>query len=111
MLIVPRKENKNAVISITGSVTGQDSVKLSKILRTYKESDCSRIIIDLKEVDQIDSNVLGGLIYHQLLLKKHNKKMVLLAPNDHLKELFAECSFEEVFEIIDEYPEEFTADN
>ncbi len=100
------------MLSISGKIAGPDSVKLSKIIGTYKESDYSKVVLDLKDVVLLDSNALGGLIYNHLLLKKHDKKMVLLAPNEHLKRLFAECSFEDVFEIIDEDETiEFAADN
>lgn len=94
--------NKNRVI-LSGELVGVDSVKLSKTLEGFKESDCNEIVIDLSKVKYMDSNCFGSLIYAQILLNKNNKKIVLSAPKEIIKKIFRDCTFEQIFKIADSY--------
>ena len=77
-----------AVIYLSGKISGAESIQLSKTLQNYRLTDYREIVVDFSNVEFIDSNSLGGLIYSQLLLKKYNKRIVLSATNDLIRELF-----------------------
>ncbi len=90
-----------AVICLSGKISGAESIQLSKTLRNYRLTDYNEVVVDFSNVEFIDSNGLGGLIYSQLLLRKYNKKIVLSAPNDLIRELFKDCNFDQTFEILE----------
>lgn len=96
------RDNKDVII-LSGDLVGVDSVQLSETLSQYKTSKCNEIIIDLRNVKYMDSNCFGSLIYSQILLKKNNKKVVLSAPKDTLKRVFRDCTFDQIFEIIEAF--------
>jgi len=90
-----------AVICLSGKIAGTESIQLSRTLQSYRLTDYREVVVDFSNVEFIDSNGLGGLIYSQLLLKKYNKKIVLSAPNDLIRELFKDCNFDQTFEILE----------
>ena len=96
------RENKDVII-LSGELVGVDSVQLSKTLAQFKTSEFNEIIIDLRNVKYMDSNCFGSLIYSQILLKKNNKKVVLSAPEDVIKRIFRDCTFDQIFEITEAY--------
>ena len=89
------------VICLSGKIFGAESIQLSKILQNYRLTDYQEVVIDLSNVEFIDSNGLGGLIYSQVLLKKYNKRIVLSSPNELVQELFRDCNIQEIFEILE----------
>ncbi len=96
-----KTEGDTKTFQVIGSLKGVYAVKLSKALEDLQRSTCKNIIIDLSRVEYIDSGGLGGLIYAQILLKKHNKQIILSAPHKCIKKLFRDCHFEEIFQIIE----------
>ncbi len=100
---------RKAVICLSGKITGAESIRLSKTLQNYRLTDYDEVVIDFSNVEVIDSNGLGGLIYSQLLLEKYDKRIVLSAPNSVLRELFSDCNLDQTFKILE--PREETAYN
>ena len=103
MRIKTKTLGNKAVIILSGEVVGFDSIKLSKVFRSYQARLYEEIIIDLRKVTFMDSNCLGALIYTQFLLEKYKKRIVLAAKTEYVKELFRDCAFDKVFEIVETY--------
>jgi anti-anti-sigma factor len=103
MDVKTRTSDTKRVLILSHEISGLDSLKLSKILEGYKKSRFDEIIIDLSNVKYADSTCLGGLIYSQILLKKHNKKITLAAPQKHVKKVFRDCSFNKIFDVVESY--------
>ena len=91
-------KNKKIVI-LYGDIIGLDALKISKIFEKIHNRDCEEIILDLRNVEYIDSNCLGALIYSHILLKKRNINLTLSGPQDYIKTLFRDCSFDQIFKI------------
>ena len=94
--------NKKVVI-LSGKITGLDAVMLHKTLEDFKKGKDKEIIVDLLEVEYMDSNCLGALLYSQILLNKYDKSLVLSAPHGFIENLFRNCSFDKIFKIIESY--------
>jgi len=61
--------------------------------------NCKQIVLNLKEVTFIDSLTLGQLMFLDGRAKDLNKSIVLLAPQEHIMELFKDTSLDRIFEI------------
>jgi len=91
------------VILPSGEIKGINSIKLSEVLERYRKSRYNQIIVDFRNVAFFDSSCLGSLIYSQVVLNKHNKKLALCVPHNHLERILQDFSFSEAFEIIESY--------
>ena len=91
------------VVILYGELTGLDAIELFKILEKFNKEKREEIILDLSNVEYMDSNCLGALIYSQIVLNKNNKKLIISAPRELVATLFRDCSFDNVFEIIESY--------
>lgn len=94
--------NKKVVI-FSGEIIGLDAIRLFTILEEFNKEKYKEIIVDLRNVEYMDSNCLGALIYSQIVLNKNDKKLILSAPSDLVAKLFRDCSFDHVFEIVESY--------
>lgn len=95
--------DEKKIVLLSGKLYGIEAIKLLKTLQSYKEAECEDIVLDLCNVEFVDSTFMEGLIYSQILLKKHNKTLILCAPYSHVSQLLREISFDNLFEIIDSY--------
>jgi anti-anti-sigma factor len=103
MELKTKTNGKKKILILSDEVSGLDAIKLSKALESYKTGKCDEIIIDLSNVEYADSSCLGVLIYSQILLSKHNKKIILAAPQKYVSRIFRDFSFNEIFEIVESY--------
>jgi anti-sigma B factor antagonist len=94
------KKNKNIpVIKIYGDVIGEDVRKISEKITSFIDSDITTIIIDLTEVNVIDSNGLGMFVFTWKLFNSQSKKMLFYNPNGFVKNLFESSNLNKVFTI------------
>lgn len=99
MKIETRVNGKSNLVILSGDLVGVDSVRLSKALEQFKTSDLNEIVVDLSNVQYIDSNCFGSLLYAQIVLNKSDKKIFLSGPRNTLKKIFRDCTFDQVFTI------------
>jgi len=100
MKIKIKEDRNNIFVRVSGDIYSVNGIKLSKTLENLQASKYEKIIVDLSNVGYIDSCGIGGLIYSQKILQKHNKKIVLSAPLDYIRILFRDCAVEKAFEVI-----------
>jgi anti-anti-sigma factor len=91
------------VIIPFGEVKGVNAIELSEAIERYKKSKFNEIVVDFHNVEYFDSSCLGSLIYSQVMLHKHNKKLALCVPHNHLEKILQDFSFNEAFKIIESY--------
>ena len=103
MKIESKTIGNKKVLFPSGEIKGINSITLSGALERYKKNKYDEIIIDFCNVEYFDSSCLGSLIYSQVLLNKHNKKLALCVPYNHLEKILQDFSFHEAFEIIESY--------
>ncbi len=89
------------IVSLYGDIIGLDALKISQVFEAMRKHDLEEVILDLSNVEYIDSNCLGAIIYCQIMLKKNSIKLILSGPRDYIKTLFRDCSFDQIFEITD----------
>jgi anti-anti-sigma factor len=88
---------------ISDKLTSADLSKFRALLSEIKKSARKVIVIDLANLDWIDSAGLGMLILAKELAEKDNLELVLRSPKGHVKSLLELGRFEKIF-TIEDYP-------
>jgi anti-anti-sigma factor len=86
-------------VAFFGRLTSADLADFRDILSRIKESKCNLILIDLKNLDWIDSAGLGMLLLARDTAAKSNLEIVLRAPKGDVKSLLQLGRFETIFNI------------
>jgi anti-sigma B factor antagonist len=76
---ISKNENEIHLVELTGSLDLYSSRKLKDLLMKMIENKVERFIINLEDVDSINSAGIGALIYIFSTLKKLNSPLVILA--------------------------------
>ena len=79
-----RKNGDNYIIDVNGEKDLYNSYKLKELVMKMLEKKVERFIINLENVDYIDSSGIGALIYICSTIRKMNLKLVIT--NIHLRE-------------------------
>lgn len=103
MKIASKTIGKMKILFPSGQIKGINSIKLSGTLERQKKSKYNTIIVDFRNVDFYDSSCFGSLIYAQVILNKHNKKLALYIPHNHLIKILQDFNFSEAFKLIESY--------
>ena len=82
-----------------GRLTSADLGSFRELLSQIKESKCNLILIDLKNLDWIDSAGLGMLLLARDTAAKSNLELVLRAPQGDVKSLLKLGRFEALFNL------------
>ena len=101
MEITTRENDSIVVFLVSGEITGVNIIRLSKTVESILGSHYKKVILDLTDVNSVDSCGLGGIIYANALLNKEEKTMVLAAPEGIVKQLLLNCALDKILAIID----------
>ncbi len=72
-----RKTGTNYIIDVNGEMDLYNSYKLKELVMKMLEKKVERFIINLENVDYIDSSGIGALIYICSTIKKQGYKLVI----------------------------------
>ncbi len=84
---------------ISDKLTSSDLSAFRELLSEIKRSACKSIVVDLGNLDWIDSAGLGMLILAKELAEKEDLELVLRSPRGHVKSLLELGRFDKVFSI------------
>lgn len=76
-----RKHNEDPVLVLIGRVIDVDVAKFSKKLESVSKKNTKRIIIDVSDANFVDSHGLGIIVYHNSMLQKEGRQLVILNRN------------------------------
>ena len=91
--------DETILLNLTGMINAVESTFLTRRIENYRGTEYNRIIIDLTNVDFIDSVVIGGLVYVTTTMKKSGMEIVLRSPNKQVRELISDCNLEKVLNV------------
>ena len=86
-------------VAFSGRLTSADLGDFRELLSRIKESKCQRILIDLKDLQWINSAGLGMLLLARETAAKSNLELVLRAPQGDVKSLLKLGRFETLFNV------------
>lgn len=72
-----RKNNDVYIVDVNGEMDLYNSYKLKELVMKMLEKNVKKFIINLDQVDYIDSSGIGALIYICSTIKKMNLKMAI----------------------------------
>lgn len=93
------KYNGKFEAAFSGRLTSVDLGDFRELLARIKESKCNLVLIDLKDLNWIDSAGLGMLLLARDTAAKSNQEIVLRAPKGDVKSLLQLGRFETLFNI------------
>jgi anti-sigma B factor antagonist len=100
MHVATRQLESVTVLDVKGRITlGEGSVVLREMIRDLVEKGRKRILLNLHEVDYVDSSGLGELVRIHATLRKADGQMKLLNLSKRVEDLFKITSMDAVFDI------------
>ncbi len=93
------------ILSVSGRLINVDSEKFQKKLEAFCNKNQQTAVVDISEVNFIDSFGLGTLVQHHTQLQKSGGKLIVLNtnldPNTYIQRLFDITGLRKVFIIVD----------
>ncbi len=90
------------IVRIEGKVTFEYCPAFQSRLDSIMDEGVREVIIDFREVPFIDSSGIGEILRLFKHMREANGEVVLMNPNQKLRELFSMYRFEQFMKIIDE---------
>jgi anti-sigma B factor antagonist len=98
-----REKEGITILDLKGSlIAGQTTTALRDALRVHLAQGGKNVILNLAEVDYIDSTGLGAMVMCFTALRKSSGRLVLLNLNQRQLELLVLTKLSTVFEIFDD---------
>ena len=93
------KSNNKFEAEISDKLTSSDLSNFRELLSEIKQSTCKVIVLDLDNLEWIDSAGLGMLILAKELAEKEELELVLRSPRGHVKSPLELGRFEKISNI------------
>jgi len=94
---IKNSENESIyLLQIAGDVAGEDVRKLQKKLQVVIQGQSKKLIIEMSEVDFIDSHGLGVLIFTWKEMESQKREFALKNPSHFVKEILISTNLEKV---------------
>ena len=94
-----------SILAVSGRLISVDSEKFQKKLEHFCKKNPTKAIIDISEVNFIDSFGLGTLVHHHTQIEKSGGKVIILNtntdPNTYIQRLFSMTGLNRIFNIVD----------
>ena|SRR5690606_9018228 len=91
------------IVSLSGKlIVGEATAALKELIKTLTDEGVRNLILDLAEVDYIDSSGLGTLVYSYSTFRKHGGTLKLINLTRRNIELMLLTKLETVFEVFDQ---------
>lgn len=92
----PEKRGSETTVRATGRITSATSAMLQNTLRDLVSSS-KRVVLDLTNVDFIDSSGLGALVAVYMHATRANCELEIANPKSRIKDLFGRSGLGTVF--------------
>ena len=98
------------ILDIVGKIDRlKDSIVLKSYVNTLLEKNASKIALNLAGVTYLDSGALNVLIYSHNALKKRGGDLILIEPNEYVRDVLDVVGLDKLVRIYTK-GEEFTHD-
>jgi len=96
-----REKGNVVVLDISGDIDIYNAAEIMSTINKFCESKTYNIIINLKEVEYIDSSGLGVLITGLMRLREYKMGMKIINVYDSVKKVFELTNLTSFFDIYD----------
>ena len=95
-----RKEAQGTVVQAHGEIDLQQSPAFHQVLVGLCAEKPKRLIIDLSEVNYIDSSGVGSLVEVFRRLKKEGNKLILVNPSERVQSVLEITKLDQFFAVV-----------
>lgn len=92
---------EHKVISISGEVDLYNVSELKKALFSVTDGSYSSVVVDLKDVNYMDSSGIGALVAGQKKMRAHNGKFALMNIHDDVLNILKLATLDKFFTIYE----------
>jgi anti-anti-sigma factor len=92
---------EHKVISISGEVDLYNVSELKKALFSVTDGSYSSVVVDLKDVNYMDSSGIGALVAGQKKMRAHNGKFALMNIHDDSLNILKLATLDKFFTIYE----------
>lgn len=96
-----RDHGEHKIIEVSGEVDLYNVSDLKKALFSITDGKFSSVIVDMKNVNYMDSSGIGALVAGQKKMKAHNGKFGLLNIHDDVLNILKLATLDRFFKIYD----------
>jgi anti-sigma B factor antagonist len=93
-----RQKNGVTVIDISGSITHAEGSELNEMVQDQVRKGRKRIILNLRDVEYLDSSGIGQLVSGYVTAKKNGGELKILHLNKKVQILLSVTSLYKIFE-------------
>lgn len=103
MKIERSQEGKVTVVTIEGVIKlGESARNFSAYLEDLLNEDLPCVLVDLSNIDHVDSTGLGELVGYLQRFSEQGRRLALLHPHQRILNLLKLTRLDEIFPIFDE---------
>ncbi len=96
-----RDYGEHKIIAVSGEVDLYNVSDLKKALFSVTDGKYSSVIVDMKNVNYMDSSGIGALVAGQKKMKAHNGKFALINIHDDVLNILKLATLDKFFKIYD----------
>ena len=101
MQVTTKNRDKGAVISVSGDIDLYTSPDLRKAITKLAKKKISLLVVDLKQVDYMDSSGVATLVEGLQLTARYDGSFRVASLNEDVREVFELARLDKVFDIYD----------
>ncbi len=101
MQVTTKNSDKGAVISVSGDIDLYTSPDLRKAITKLVKKKISLLVVDLKQVDYMDSSGVATLVEGLQLTARYDGSFRVASLNEDVREVFELARLDKVFDIYD----------
>lgn len=96
------------ILSVQGVIKLNESGRLlSDRLKNILETGQKSVLVDLSEVDEVDSTGLGELVGYLQLFSKQGRQLAVVKPTEKIRRLFEFMNLDKVLPIYEDLDQAF----
>lgn len=102
MQVTTKKRDEGAVITVIGDIDLYTSPDLRKAITKLAKKKTSPLVVDLKQVDYMDSSGVATLVEGLQLTARYDGSFRVASLNEGVREVFELARLDKVFDIYDD---------
>jgi anti-sigma B factor antagonist len=99
--LIASKRDDWTVLAPVGDIDMQTAPELTRWLAGFESDDSGPIVVDLSDVDFLDSSALGALITAHRSLADAGRSLCVACPRPHISKIFRITRVTEVIDVFD----------
>jgi len=96
-----KDHGEHKIISINGEVDLYNVSELKKVLFSITDGANSSVVVDMKNVNYMDSSGIGALVAGQKKMKAHSGKFALMNIHDDVLNILKLATLDKFFKIFE----------